>query len=488
MTVPEGALPPRGRPADAQTASVLVTGAPSPAPPPKAQSGAPYQLPPDLPGRDAPPIELPRFAPNTPQSERAQAVKALYPELHPRSATVQTTGTVLSLAELQQMAVESSPTLRRADAAANATYGAMVQAGVWPNPTVGYQADQWQPGPGPSNNSGQQGYFINQLIKTAGKLSLAQKVAGFDYLNSLVAARREHVNLMTAVRTQYFAVLVAQEAVRINAAVIALADEMYRLQLRQVAAGEAAPYEPLQLYAQAEQARVAYTQADTSYRAAWVQLAAAIGRPDLPPAPLDGSADAPAPVLDAEAVQARMLEDHTDLLIARNAIAQAQVNLLLQKRTPIPDVATNFTNQYDNATSNFQFGLQIGIALPVTDRNQGNIHQAASQLVRVTEDRAAIRNDLIGKLAEAFGRYSANRAIAERYRDKILPNLTRGYRALVNRYDVEPAKVGFNDIVVAQQNLAQALQAYLTALAAQWQAVVDVANLGQLDELYPAKP
>jgi hypothetical protein len=41
---------------------------------------------------------------------------------------------------------------------------------------------------------------------------------------------------------------------------------------------------------------------------------------------------------------------------------------------------------------------------------------------------------------------------------------------------------------VAQQNLAQALQAYLTALDAQWRAVVDVANIGQLDELYPTAP
>lgn len=122
------------------------------------------------------------------------------------------------------------------------------------------------------------------------------------------------------------------------------------------------------------------------------------------------------------------------------------------------------------------------------DRNQGNVRAANARVGRAVADLAATENDLSARLAEAFGRYQANRATAERYRDRIIPNLTRAYRALVRRYQVEPDKVGFNDIVTAQQNLAQALQAYLAALDAQWQAVVDVASIGQLDELYPKPP
>src|SRR5207253_1203049 len=105
---------------------------------------------------------------------------------------------------------------------------------------VGYQADQWQPGskPYPANNVGQQGFFINQLIKYPGKLSLAQAVAGFDYLNNLVAVRRAQVDAMTKVRTAYFSALVAQQSVEVYQAVADLADEMYRIQLKQVRAGE----------------------------------------------------------------------------------------------------------------------------------------------------------------------------------------------------------------------------------------------------------
>ena len=39
-----------------------------------------------------------------------------------------------------------------------------------------------------------------------------------------------------------------------------------------------------------------------------------------------------------------------------------------------------------------------------------------------------------------------------------------------------------------QQTLVTSLVTYLGALAAQWQAVADLAALAQLDDLYPAVP
>lgn len=498
VKVPSGNLPAGASDHDARSAAVLgpPAGRPPaglPKQPDKGPGGRPpFDLPPGLPGASAQPVVPPGFNKDTPAAEREKAVQKAYPEVErvaPAGATESDLGP-LTLADLQKLATENSPVIRRAAAEADAQYGNVIQAGLHPNPTVGYQADQIQPGlripPGSTaSGAGQQGAFINQLIKTAGKLSLAQKVAGFDYINALVAVRRAQVDVTTAVRTAYFAALVAQRGVEVNRSLVELADEVYRLQLKQVAAGEAAGYEPLQLYAQAEQARNALTQAENTARAAWIQLAAAVGRPDLPPAALSGAADAAAPAFDFAEVQNRVLDQHTDVLTARNTIAQADVNLRLQRRVPIPDLATNQYHQYDNAAQTYQFGVQLGVQLPLFDRNQGNIHQATAQVVRANQALLVTQNDLVARLAEAFGRYNSNRVIAERYRDKIIPNLTRAYRALIRRYQVEPDKVGFGDIVAAQLNLTQALQAYLAALDGQWRAVVEVANLGQLDELFP---
>jgi outer membrane protein, heavy metal efflux system len=498
--LPQAHLPLGNALSDSQTTAVLAAANPGLTPASKIEAKpeqpgkTPFELPKGLPGSATPAITPPKFNTDTPSAERIRAVEAVYPELKPvpESAVSKPSDSsgAISLADLQQMASQKSPALQRASAEVEAAYGQVVQAGLHPNPTIGYQGDQVQPGlkipAGETfSGAGQQGGFVNQLIKTAGKLSLAQKVAGFDYINAVVAVRRTKVDVTATVRTHYFGVLVAQLGVEVNRSLAELADEVYRLQLKQVAAGEAAGYEPLQLYAQAEQARNALTQSENAYQAAWKQLVAAVGRPNLPLTPIAGKADAPAPNFDLTAVQQLMLEQHTDLLTARNHISQAQVNLTLQRRLPIPDLQTNTYHQYDNLGQTYQFGIQLGMQLPISDRNQGGIRTAQAQIARASAELTTSQNELLGKLAEAFGRYNANRSIAERYRDKIIPSLTRGYRALVRRYQVEPEKVSFNDIVVAQQNLAQAMQAYLSALDAQWRAVVDVANIGQIDELYP---
>lgn len=482
------ALPPGHLPAptvinDAKATAWLGAARPV-TPVAKREPGKPFELPAGLPGGEAAAILPPRFKTDTPAGERARVIQAAYPKLAALPDEPPSDLPPLSLAALQEYAKEN-PSIRKAQADAAAAQGAMLQAGLHPNPTIGYQADQWQPGPKPKplNNNGQQGAYLNQLIKTAHKLPLARQVAAYDYHNAMVALRKAEVDVASQVRTAYFAALIAREGVEINRALSRMADDVYELQLKQVAGGEAAGYEPLQLYAQAAQARNNLAQAEAARKASWRRLAAAVSKPELPIGSLDGRADAPCPDLEEAKLRDRILEQHTELLTARNNILQAQANLKLQRVTPIPDLQTNTYVQYDNVTGNNQFGVQLGIALPVFDRNQGNIQKAEAGWAAAQSSLRVTELDLQSRLAEAYGRYEANKAVAAGYRDSVLPNLSRAYRALIGRYQVEPEKVSFNDIVVAQQNLGQSLQNYLSALNAQWQAVADLATLGQLDDV-----
>ncbi len=493
LALPQGYLPANSQPSDQLISQSLTPSATLAAPklpelPSKDGKPPLFEMPSGMPGAEVPDVKLPSFERATPFADKEKAIREAYPQSDGLSAPLSGAGqSGMGLAELQQLALENSPVIKRAVAEADAAYGKVIQSGLYPNPTVGYQGDQMQPGPKPypQNNAGQQGLFINQLIKTAGKLGLAQQVAGYDYVNALVAVQRARIDVSTAVRKNYFAALVAQRNSEVSVALAGMADEVYRLQLKQVVSGQTAGYEPLQLYAQAEQARVAVDQAEASAKAAWKQLAAALGQPNAPRVALGGRADAPAPTFDLEAIKAGMLEQHTDILTAKNSIAQAQTNCALQRKMPVPDVQFNNYHQYDTVAQNYQFGIQVGFAIPVADRNQGNIRAAQAQIASNGHQLTATENALIAQLAEAFGRYEGNVKVAARYRESILPRQTQAYRMLVRRYQAEPEKVGFNDIVVAQQNLSLSLQAYLTALTAQWQAVVDVANAAQREELFP---
>src|SRR5207253_2267937 len=124
-------------------------------------------------------------------------------------------------------------------------------------------------------------------------------------------------------------------------------------------------------------ARVNLEQARIQYRSAWLQLAAAIGQPDLAPSPLAGFIEMAPPPLSYELVHDRMLAVHTDLRAAEAGVAKARYNLKLAEVTPVPDVSLKVVVQKDFSSPPFltQAGVEIGVPIPVWDRNQGNIQQ-----------------------------------------------------------------------------------------------------------------
>src|SRR5947199_2314998 len=78
----------------------------------------------------------------------------------PPAVNVPCTKDSLTLADLEQLALERNPTLVQAAANVDDAQGRATQSGLYPNPTVGYVGEQM----GPRNLSGlgeQQGLFID---------------------------------------------------------------------------------------------------------------------------------------------------------------------------------------------------------------------------------------------------------------------------------------------------------------------------------------
>jgi cobalt-zinc-cadmium efflux system outer membrane protein len=467
--------------------------APPPKPPVEKKDEAPagpplterLKIPTDLPGATAPPIRLPRLPENS--AERERTIGRLYPALPPLgelpAPAPGPNGEPLALTELQRLGVENNPTLRQAVANLEAARGAAVQAGLYPNPSAGYSTDTIGTGPG----AGYQGGYFEQKIVTAGKVKLNAAQAAVDVQTAELALRKARMDLIGQIRGGYFAVLVAEENMRVSLALARFTDELYRIQVEQVKNAQAAAYEPLQIHVLAVQARAVVVQARNRYTAAWKQLAATLGTPGMPPTALAGRADMAAPLFVYDEVLARVLNIHTDVGAARASVQKSRYGLRLAQVTPIPDLDFIVKVQKDYTTLPFHItpSVQIGMPIPIFDRNQGAIAQAQSQLLKTTEEEHRVRTDLTSRLAEAFERYENNRQILEYYQRHILSDQVRAYRGVYERHQQEPDKVNFGDIVVAQQLVTGAITSYMTTLSAFWTAVVDVATLMQVEDLFP---
>jgi outer membrane protein, heavy metal efflux system len=437
-------------------------------------------VPPGLPGADAPPIA--KFPEDPVQKKRY--LQELFPPLPPPPQLAPTApgpeGRPMTLADLQRLAALYSPAIKSAEAAVEAAKGAAKQAGAYPNPTFLFEQDTVGTGPG-----GYEGLGFNQVVKTANKLKLQQAAATMDLLNAKLALKRAYTDLAYQVRTNYFALLVALEGVKINEALYQFTNEIYRVQVELVEGTVAAPYEPMQLRPLVIQARFNLLQAQNQYLASWKQLAATLGLRDMPPTELAGRVDMPVPVFEYNDVLARVLAGHTDVRTAQNTIQKAKFSLELAKVTPVPDVTINALLQKDyTAPPNLLVhSLQFGFPVPIFDQNQGNIKQAQGLLAQAAAGPDQARNSLVVSLADAFNRYKTARESVDIAMQQIRDQV-RAYRNLYARRQSDPTAVGFGDVVTAQQTLAGYIAGYVTALGLQWTAVNDVANLLQTDDLF----
>jgi len=443
------------------------------------------KIPEAIPGAKARPIIIPPRDPNMP-SVRYSVIDKIFPNVPGPQVMVPLPLAPdqrrMTLAELHEIALANNPTLVQVQAAITSFYGLAVQAGTHPNPVVGYEADT-------VNSSGTpnyQGIYGTQQIKTAGKLNLARAVGNVDVMNAQLNVRKTRVQVMSQVNMGYYAVLVAQENVRISDALVRFTNEVYRIQVEKLREGEATNYEPAQLRSLAVQARSALVQSQNRYISAWKQLAALMGTPNLPPVELDGHADMPVPELNFDQALSRLLTIHPDVAAARNSESQARIQLQLEKITPVPDVFVYGAFQKDFTTpgqARTSYNMQVGVPLPLFDRNRGRIVNQQGDLIQATQQVRIVQNNLTAQMADAFERYQTNRVQLDFYRDQILPDLARAYKGIYERHQQESAEVGFGDVIVAQQNLATAIGVYISTLTAQWQGLTDLANLLQVEDL-----
>ncbi len=437
-------------------------------------------FPPEIPGANSPGLLFPDDDETNPENKLA-AIRTLFPRPVDPKSLVAPSERQMTLEELEELALRNSPIIAQALASITMSQGTTIQQGLYPNPVVGYEADTV----GSSYTRNYQGVYLAQQIKVAGKLGLQRAAANMDLANAQLGYEKTRQDVLHQVRVGYFHVLVAQESSHINEALVRFTNQIYTRMVGRLNLGQQAGYELTQLRTLSKQAYTGWVQSQNRYISAWKQLAVSTGTPELPLANLEGRVDMPVPNLNFDAVLERVLSVHPDLQASRNLISQAKYQLKLQRAIPIPDPTVAGVFQNDSTTPGFQrtsYNLNVSFPLPLYDRNQGNIRNALGRVEMNSRLPVVTENRLTNELADAFERYSNGRTQSELFRDQILPDLARTYRGYYKAHINNSQKVGFSDIIVAQQNLSSGVSSYIGALVTQWVALADIANLMQIQD------
>src|SRR5687768_15648073 len=202
-----------------------------------------------------------------------------------------------------------------------------------------------------------------------------------------------------------------------------------------------------------------------------------IGDPDLPITPLAGDLEADVPTIDEAAVRKRLLDDSPELKIARARVEHAKASLARARADRIPNffvrggAGYNFdkyepTNRYVGP----EFFLEIGVPLPIFDRNQGNISTAEAQLRLAEGEVRRAELSLRQRLAGALRTYRDAVRSAETYRGGILLQAQESYQLYLARFQEMAA--AYPQVLIARRNLAQIRTDYVRSLIDAWQHAV----------------
>ena len=382
----------------------------------------------------------------------------------------------ITLEELEQLAFANNPAIAQAAAHVAALRGRWVQVGLPANPTAGYLGTEM----GNEGRAGQQGGFIGQEFTTGGKLRLNRAIVSQEIQQAEQHLEALRFRVRTDVRRAFYAALIAQRRMDL-AAELENASQQAVSASQELLQAEEIPQAGL-LQTQIEQQNAAiFSQAAANQQlSAWRELSAVAGI-ELSMRRLSGDVSQLPASLDWDEQLTRLTTTSPEVAIALANVARAEAVLRRECAEPVPNIDTQVSVQYDNATEDTITGVTVGLPLPIWNRNQGGIRQAEAEVAEARRSVARVELDIKRRLAVAYQQYATARANAEAYATQILPKARQNFELVQRGYRL--GELGYLDFLTAQRTYSQTNLAYLDALSTLWASWNEIEGLLLSDSL-----
>ena len=453
-----------------------------------AQQNAPPSQNQPMPGMQMPPAPEQPKQRQTPAGQQQMPGMQMPQNREPEQPSPKV-GPVYTLEQLQQSAIEHNPTVKQAQAEIRAAEGRKRQAGLYPNPTVGYLGEQIAGG---SQRGGEQGGFIQQDIVLGGKLGAARRVSEQDRRQAEAEREEQLLRVQNAVAMAYYQSLAAQETVTVRETLLKLAQDALTTARQLFNVGQADEPDVLQTEVEAGQQEVALVSAQQRQQMLWRSLGAVIGQPTLPFGNLAGNLE-DLPDVDMQRWLDNILQNSPAVKIANLSFARAQAELDRAKREPIPDLQLRAGVQQNRElleSTGRPIGLQgfaeVGVRIPIFNRNQGNVQAARANIERSDLEQQRVQLLLRERSSSVFQSYLTAKAAIDRYRNQMIPQAEKAYKLYLNRYSNMAA--AYPQVLIAQRTLFQLQTDYIASLENLWVSSVALKGFLLTDGLEAPTP
>ena len=364
----------------------------------------------------------------------------------------------LTLHTALALAAEANADLSAARHELAATDGAVQQAGLLPNPTLEVErVDRKR-----ADDARETTFLLSQPLELGGKRGARMQAAEHTRDSAAAALGARQAEIRANVVDAWFAVLAAQEQLRLAQESSELAQRAAQATGRRVIAGKVSPVEETRAKVAAATVTLELLRARSELAVARKKLAAMWGNPSPRFDKADGDIDL-LPSLPDQALLHHRLAQAPAMALARSELASRQSLAQVELSKRVPDITLNLGRKRSEELGRSQLIVGFSVPLPLFDRNQGNVLETARRVDKARDELSSTVLRLDSELAQAREDFDLARAQALALRTDIVPGAQSAYAAASTGF--ENGKFGFLDVLDAQRTLLEARSQYLNALA-----------------------
>ncbi|WP_296327854.1 TolC family protein [Reyranella sp.] len=330
-------------------------------------------------------------------------------------------------------AVRGNPRLVIADRNIGMSEGRRQQAGAMPNPTIGFEIDNFAPGNSEAVGGAETTLMLSQLIELGGKRDARVSAALGDADAMRWEKEAARLELLSEMTLAFVEAVSAQRRIQILDRQAATLERLVPLMQRRVEAGASSPSEATRTQTAVGMTRLERERTRLAFAVARRELAGLMGRdlPDFTSVSGDlGRLVRPAPL---EAL-IKAIDDNPQLMRWTAVRAQRDGELLVARLKPIPDVTASVGWRYYSDTQQSAVRLGVSMPFPVLDRNRGGIQEAAENSRKAHSERASNRLALITVVAKAHDTANNQLLQLDLIRKTILPAARQTYATIEAGY------------------------------------------------------
>ncbi len=388
--------------------------------------------------------------------------------------------TDLSLSDSLDLALKANPDIAVAIREREAIDGVKVQAATRPNPFVSTSIQD-------TRSATRQIYLqFNQEIELGDKRTARMEAADAFYSKADAELATKKAEIHANVVLAFYELLVAQERVTLAKSSVVVAESALDAASKRVKAGKSSPVEQTKSTVAAASAKIELVQAMTQLNNSRKRLRALWG--DNAPSFERATGEvATIPEISSLSNLQSLIDSAPSVKLAKLEIDARKAMTRIERSRAIPNItiSAGVVNNQEVGLNQALFGLSIPI--PVFDRNQGNVQEAASRTFKAEDELIAVKNRIQTNLATQYERLNAARQATLSLQSDILPNAQSAFDAANRGFSL--GKFNFLDVLDAQRTLYQAKSQYINALLEAHQSIAEIERtLGEVVEHQATKP